>query len=578
LGSALAFAACAGTPPDSGDIGFDRDASEESFFDAYLPKTCQTIRHTNAQGTLAYDLAGYLGLADERYVGKGGFPGREVAFTYVPERSGEVTISLRSLEPRFDAALYVLDAPENDAAHLVQALDGSGTFYKELPELTRRLLRERAVADYFDGTRAEFVTLQVEEGQTYVVVVDSAFPEVTDRGIGPFALTVFDDTCPCLPMADEASICEALDFTCGATDRIDSCGRSSGAFDLFGNYHAEEISCGGCGGATTACDLAAHACANVPLVPLGPACTPAFEGDTRDGLDQFGRGTASGDFAGREKLHSFTPTRAGQVTVVLKSRDATFDGALYQLDAAAPGARPLQIANAFGPGIHESLTLQVAAGQTYYLAVDGPLHGEGAYAIEWRDDTCPCLALSQEALCEGHVPTSCGSRTTIDSCGRASLNDAGALHLTPCTQCGQGMCDVAQTNQCVGPPIQALVACEAAQADTTDGQTLFVNETWLSYDLVFAAGPEAYFSYTPATSGQVHVQLLEADFSWYLSIYDNTNFSNLMTYADYYYSAMNPSVRFQAEAGVTYYIVVDGETPADRGMVRLLVEDDGCLN
>ncbi len=587
LGVSLMFFACAETsseasdPPPAADSGVDASegaadsgaelpsdggADSEGTSDAHLLKTCQPIRGTNARGTTDLDLAGYLALAGDKYAGKGGFPGREVAYTFVPEQGGEVTFSLRSLDGRFDGALYVLSELASDAARIVPAVDGSGSYYLDYP-LERCLLRERAVGAYFGAARAEHVTVRVEAGQTYYVVVDSAFPEDADEGIGLYEVAAFGAGCPCASLS-AVQVCGDSEY--GEVEVTDSCWRTSGSFDLFGNYSAEAISCGTCDQGR--CDLLAHRCAGVPVIPVSQIGMPV-EGDTRDGLSQFGDDSPLGNFSGQEKIHALTPERSGEITAILKSPDGNFDGALYRLSSIDGSAQLLQAADTFGMGYPESITFGAEAGKTYYVGVDSTAR-PGAYAIEFRDETLPCRAPDASALC-AEFGDACGSVAAVDSCGRYALNSAGSLLLLPCAQCDGGMCDLAR-QQCSALEMPALVNCEETAATTDGGPALFTNETWLQYGLVYAAGPEAYFTYTAEASGWASVRLLAADFRWYISVYDNTNFSNLIAYADYYYSAADPSVRFQAEAGVTYYIVIDGETPADRGPIKVMAQAGSC--
>lgn len=558
-----------GAPADISDGGEElhADGGVEGEVPFGLIETCRPVRGTNANGAMSLRLAGYLSLAGEQYAGKGSFPGREVVHAFVPQRDGEVTISLKSLSSAFAPALYVLSEVEDDVGLLLGAVESSGHKYAGYLQ-THCLLTTRAIGNYFDGRQAEFVTMRVQAGKTYFVVVDSAWSETSGHGTGEFELEVFDATCPCVDLS-EAELCAQAE--CGSASKVDSCGRTSGQYDLFGNYGVDQVACGDCDQGR--CDALAHQCALPEVTQIGAACT-RIQGTNRDGRAQFRVISGQIDLAGREKLYAYTPAASGPFTVVLRGEGAAFDGALYALSSIGQTPEVTHLSDAFPAGYAEALDIEGVAGQTVYFAVDSAWD-EGDFSVEIADATCPCRALSGMELCDGYEPA-CGGVFRVDSCGVHALNADGSLSIEPCRECAGGLCDPAQS-QCVEAALPALIDCEAVEGTTAGGPTLFTNETWSQYGLIFAAGPEAYFTYTAATSGTVRIRL-EADFRWYISVYDNTNFSNLIVYADYYYSAADPSVSFQAEAGVTYYIVIDGETTADSGPVKVKAQASSCAD
>jgi hypothetical protein len=92
------------------------------------------------------------------------------------------------------------------------------------------------------------------------------------------------------------------------------------------------------------------------------------------------RGCPQGRASGPERFYRVQASAAGALNVRV-TPEGRFDPLLYVLDAC--GALTCLAGTALnGPGVFEQVTLNVTAGQVFYVVVDGELGSSGGYSLE----------------------------------------------------------------------------------------------------------------------------------------------------------------------------------------------------
>ncbi|MFT5432134.1 MAG: hypothetical protein ACI9OJ_002832, partial [Myxococcota bacterium] len=168
-------------------------------------------------------------------------------------------------------------------------------------------------------------------------------------------------------------------------------------------------------------------------------------------------GANGGGGASSDHAYAFTPIADGQYIVALA--EAGFDSALYVLTDCADTATTCQGADDQFPGNGgESLTLDLTAGTTYYVIVDGWSNGSnvnGTYTL--TVEAAPCAP-----SCTG---LDCGDDGCGGSCGDCALGEACNAGICECVAdcaglaCGDDGCG-GSCGDCAGSEVCNAGVCE----------------------------------------------------------------------------------------------------------------------
>lgn len=328
----------------------------------------------------------------------------------------------------------------------------------------------------------------------------------------------------------------------------------------------------GCGGTCGSC-LPEQACDEdslcvIPLNQEGNSCENPFIVTPVNGLpwstigDTSGAtntqsygflqcpGAADGDGSfGRDQLYAFTPVEGGVYTVTV---DASFDAALYVLKGCSDSKSCLGGANNVGGEGVESVNVTLAADETVTLVVDGAGLSDkpGTYTLSV---STPCVPACGAKVCGDN---GCGG--TCGTCPDGSACDAA------------GACvDVSSTagNTCINPLVVDAAAMpyqnagDTSNSETTDNYAgLLGNCPGLYEDTGKGAADHAY-SFTPSSSGVYTVSVDSThDAALYVAT-DCSDIANTCVIGDD--GTDEDSLTLQADAGTTYFLIVDGYAGAE---------------
>jgi hypothetical protein len=369
--------------------------------------------------------------------------GAEAVVTFSTPRAGRATLTL---EAGFDGALIVLERDCRPVSACVGMADAAG------------------------AGGAETLAVDVVPGTVYYAVIDGA----TAADVGAFRLYL---DCPRAPETCVGGLDEDED---GLTDCADP--------DCARDPHCAETDCGDgldddgdgpidCADADCALDPLCYEC----VAEAALACGETVTGSTVSGLARMGAypGCAGGSvYAGRERVYEFTADADGSATFTVTP--VRHDAVLLVLEGACRAADTcVARADRWFAGGAETVTLNVTAGATWYVVVDGFLLGDaGGFALtttcagpvevctNGRDDDGDGLADCADPDCEGRAcddgdPCTTGSVCRTGGCVGTTLRSCDDGQ--PCTidSCAAGV-------GCQYQPVAAGTGC-GPQGAVCDG-------------------------------------------------------------------------------------------------------------
>jgi len=399
-----------------------------------------------------------------------------------------------------------------------------------------------AADEEIGGTAVEEIELPLTADQVVTIIVDG-YSNFSDQQ-GAYTLDVIDSTCKpdCLDKTCGDDGCGGSCGTCVLPETCDASGSCVCAPDCAGKVCGDD----GCGGVCGTCALDETCSADQALCEAtqdGETCTNALPiagvpfsgtGDTTGFNNDYGY--SSGQCPGEgtwgngapDTAYSFTPTVDGTYDITLTG--AGFDSTLYVVTDCTDIANTCLGADEdICSSCTESLSLDLTAGTTYFIIVDGfsntSATNDGAYTltVDLKGDTCA------DPFVVGAVPFS----GTGDTTGFA--NDYGY-----------------STGQCAG------------------------ESTWGN------GAPEQVWSFTPAADGTFDIELTGSGFD--SNLYVVTDCADIATTClgadEDICSSCTESLSLDLTAGTTYYIIVDGfsnSSITNDGAYTLTVTDAACV-
>jgi len=249
-------------------------------------------------------------------------------------------------------------------------------------------------------------------------------------------------------------------------------------------------------------------------VPMSSNTNYSFASSLIDGYS-----CSSWDATGPEMVFSFVAQTSGDVTASLSNLPSGQDLDIYVMEDVA-GSCLADECIAYG---NTAATFSTVAGETYYISVDGYFGASGNFTLEL---SCPSSSSDDD------VSTGDDSDDNDDS-SNSSVDQPGSCSPRADLPCG------------------AAVTSDTSASSATN---LIDGYSCSSWD---ASGPEAVYSYTAQSTGDVTVSLTSIQSGQDLDIYVMQDLGGSCL-ADECISYGNTSATFAAVAGDTYYLSVDG--------------------
>jgi hypothetical protein len=479
---------------------------------------------------LPLTLGGDTSQSADDYVGSDQCPGitqnegnnsPDVAYSFTPTSDGVYTFEY---EPTYDGAIYLV----TDCGDVPGTCLGAS---------------ECCGADDQERVRADLVT-----GQTYYVVLDGGY---NGQG-GAYLLHVSG---PCTP----------------------SCAGQQCGPDGCGGF------CGPCAGGEV-CDALSYqcvdpsladgdTCANALTIPSVPYTTTGFTTGTGNDYEATATGCAGiGNNPGVEGntspdvAYSFTPTVTGRYTIEYVPE---FDGSVYvATDCGDIENTCLGGSEQGGAYFHETVEVELTAGTTYYIIVDGGLSGgiSGNYTLMVH---APCVP-----DCTGRQ---CGTDGCGGSCGTCTGTDVCDDSTGTCRDPGQVVGESCQNPHVVDPAALPYVNVDDTTGSVdaySHGQADCPGET-MAHGV--NSGDHAY-EFTPTTTAYYDITL-DAQ-GWDVMFYVVTDCADVPSTCVY---SEDEAWAFEStsvlmESGTTYYLIVDGfsDGGGEEGLYQITVGQPGC--
>jgi len=316
-----------------------------------------------------------------------------------------------------------------------------------------------------------------------------------------------------------ADFCDAAGYECGMGCPGESCGEC-GADEMCGFDHkCHPLACGaGNQGADAACGA-------------GPT---TVTGDTSTGTNAVQNyPTCVGwEYTGPEAWHEFTPSCDGSVTVTLSGpTDEANDLDLLVLAGECAGDAETCVGSSAELGSAETITFDAVQGTTYYIVVEGYAGGAGAYTLE---TFCACTCVQECGGAECGPDPVCGV-----SCGDCDDNQI----------CNAGTCEELESTP---------VSCDTATAGNNgDGSAAIGSYGCTSWT---ESGPEVIYAFTATATEDVDVYFNQDPAAGGVALTGDLDLFVMGSPFDVNACLFSGDTRLTiaAEAGQTYYIVVDG--------------------
>jgi hypothetical protein len=428
----------------------------------------------------------------------------DAVYIFTPDTTGVYTITL---DATFDSLLVVSEACSDVNGSCMQASDGLGV---------------------------EEVTPMLTAGEKYTIVVDG-WSNSSDLK-GPYTLSIDE---PCITSCDGK---QCGDNGCGSA-------------------------CGACSpndaSAPTVCDATTFQCVD-PATVAGATCAdpipvgelPYVSSGSTSGISNdfsFAAGSCDGETGGMgggsaDLVFRFTPEVSGIYDI---EADTDFDAVLYAAtDCAGIDASCLGASDNGNP---EKLSLELNAGETLYLIVDGyssSVDQSGDYSLSIAP---PCIP-----SCDGKV---CGNNGCGGFCGVCDPEDPA----------GNSLCDDT-LGQCVSPSSIEGNTCDNPASIPNDslpvvinGETTFMSNEYGSSDTGCGDGSsygnasaDSAFRFTAPSEGYYDFTLVgEFDSAIYV-VKDCTDIDNTCLGQDDSGTGSPETVSPLLAKDETVYIIVDG--------------------
>ena len=308
-----------------------------------------------------------------------------------------------------------------------------------------------------------------------------------------------------------------------------------------------------------------------------PGCSCAATGNLACGVSQSGTNAGGSNdvnsfscvgwnTTGPESVYTLVPAVSGTVTVDLTGLTADLD--LFVTTGSAGSCDGNQCVAQSGTqgNANESLSFTATAGTTYYVVADGYDGAVGSFDIE---ATCPTAG----------TEVSCVDGADNDGDGDTDCADSDCAADPNCTNpsveldCADGLDDDIDglvdcfDPDCTGDPACPSTVCQAQAVlpcnGTVNGNSAGGSNEVNNYSCTNWAnsGPEAVYALTSPATGTVTVDLtgLSADVDLFVTAADGTACDpDACLDASGEYDLASEQVQFSAQAGTTYYVVVDG--------------------
>lgn len=263
-----------------------------------------------------------------------------------------------------------------------------------------------------------------------------------------------------------------------------------------------------------------------------PPTTSFFVDGTTTSASNDHAASCTGETGGNDVLWEFTPTVTGHY--VFDAGGGALDTILEALDT---GCAPLACNDDFAGGVDAHLELDLIAGQTIYLVVDG--FGAGDYALS------------------GQLDVSCGPGLTPCSGGCVDTTSDP----NNCGGCG-APCPVGWTcaaSMCQPPaPVCPTAALPGTTPQTLGGSTVGATNTMQGVCAPSTA-PEHTFTFTPATSGTFTINTAGSNYDTVLYILSGSCAGpQIACNDDTNGLGLQSQLVVSLVGGQTYTIVVDG--------------------
>ncbi|MCB9530027.1 MAG: hypothetical protein H6701_16855, partial [Myxococcales bacterium] len=488
--------------------------------------------------------------------------GPEVVFAFTPDVAGDVCVSTAG--SAFDTVLTVRRDPCEEAGSEIACNDDVG--------------------DGFDlSSRVGFAAMA---GMTYYIVVDTFEGEsgavVLDIAAGPCAPAPGDEICDNTQDDDGDGATDCDDLDCAADPVCQDP------------------------------DL----CVDAMMIGLGRT-EGMVEGPSRTTLASCTRPADAA--AGPEMVYAFTAEAAG--TLCIDTRGSQIDTILTVRQAPCGAGDEVACNDDAADTLDSELELEAMAGMTYYLVVDTFAGEAGGFVLNINEGACEA----------GPVDEICDNGVDDDGDGAVDCEDLGCAFDPACPILGDEICDnnldddddgdvdcddedcFLDPNCLIGPEEicdngqddDGDDAIDCADADcafdpacfepvtcddateigfgTFEGTLEGPSSTDLASCTFFpndAGGPEAFFAFTSAAGGQVCVDTRGSEPDTILTVRvdpceDPASEIACNDDIDFIGGFATSEVDFVAEAGTTYYIVVD-TFERDSGAFVLNVSEGPC--
>ena len=235
------------------------------------------------------------------------------------------------------------------------------------------------------------------------------------------------------------------------------------------------------------------------------------------------------DYPADEYTYAFTAPSSGEVSVALSNTSVDVD---VMVLADTDGSCSASQCVAWGDS---AVSFDAVAGQTYYLVVDGYNGAQGSFTI---DLVCESAAPTTESACTGGVDD--------DGDGQTDCEDSDCLGTSP-------DCQPACTPDNNSASFLTCPSDQDAWNNGGSGSTNIIE----SYSCVpwGYPGPEYIYTYTATTTGPVTVSETDDTDNLDLLVLENKGLGcNPASCVDWH----GDTVTWDAVAGTTYYIVVEG--------------------
>jgi hypothetical protein len=264
-----------------------------------------------------------------------------------------------------------------------------------------------------------------------------------------------------------------------------------------------------------------------------------------------------------EATYSFTAPADGAYEI--NTFGSAYDTLLHVHDATCQGAS--LACNDDTAGLQSKVTVNLTAGQTIVIAVDGFGSSQGAFTLN---------------VCQGACAPSCGDGTCNgsetcsscqDDCGYCPVCGDGwcegsescsscAADCGACPVCGNGQCEAGEDCSSCSGDCGVCPPCPGTDLGSTVPQTVSGSTAGLINALpspcAYSNAPEATYSFTAPADGTYQINTSGSAYDTLLHVHDGTCQGASLACNDDSLGTLQSTVTVALTAGQTIIIVVDG--------------------